>query len=502
MSSSIRRGFFTGSLAGLSLLAAGQSAPAQQSANLNSNRTIDQETMKRLMILVPSLKKSLESENPDIQKSTLNLLIDLPTFTESERISDALLVFLNNQKKLAKPDPELVGLGLRAWARTNARQADITKTLELFAGTTEPVIESAIAESSLELVNGSLSSGKPSESKRTFSETAGAVLPVLEKLLASPRPENVAKALKVLQIIGAELNQAVQFQLNSPSGFQSTTPVAERLTVVAAVLASPLPNLAKPLASPDRDTRLTSAQVIARFAMARDTTAKYGTSDQLTKSKLFELSGFKPMIDPLIKLTRDEDYLVRLAAVEALESVGTGFKPGELLPATRDSVLSVRWAAVRALGRISPKNGDVKVSDEIVKSLAAFANDPDVDLRSAALLSLQQHGKACNLASAEIAKAVSTGDVECRIIAMRTMVLGEVDSAVSVPAIIPALDDDIRLARAAAVALGRYGVKAKDAIPSLRKALRSSDQDLRLAAGEALLLIENPSVNPKKPKDD
>ena len=85
---------------------------------------------------------------------------------------------------------------------------------------------------------------------------------------------------------------------------------------------------------------------------------------------------------------------------------------------------------------------------------------------------------------------------------MRTMVLGEVDSAVSVPAIIPALDDDIRLARAAAVALGRYGVKAKDAIPSLRKALRSSDQDLRLAAGEALLLIENPSVNPKKPKDD
>jgi HEAT repeat protein len=46
------------------------------------------------------------------------------------------------------------------------------------------------------------------------------------------------------------------------------------------------------------------------------------------------------------------------------------------------------------------------------------------------------------------------------------------------------------LRRAAAIALVRFGPDARTALPELRKALNSTDVELRLAAAEAVLAIE------------
>jgi HEAT repeat protein len=52
---------------------------------------------------------------------------------------------------------------------------------------------------------------------------------------------------------------------------------------------------------------------------------------------------------------------------------------------------------------------------------------------------------------------------------------------------------DIRLRRAAAAGLVRFGPDARPALPELRRALSDPDQDLRIAAAEAILAIERPA---------
>ena len=51
-------------------------------------------------------------------------------------------------------------------------------------------------------------------------------------------------------------------------------------------------------------------------------------------------------------------------------------------------------------------------------------------------------------------------------------------------------NEDLRLRRAAATGLVRFGAAAKAALPELRKALADNDFELRLAAAEAILAIE------------
>ncbi len=106
----------------------------------------------------------------------------------------------------------------------------------------------------------------------------------------------------------------------------------------------------------------------------------------------------------------------------------------------------------------------------------------------------------CLLASVGCSKEKSTGQLiqdldssqdKDRIIAVRLLQGREKDAAQVVPALIKALkgkDADVRWS--AAIGLGYFGDRAKDAIPALQEAQRDRDPRIREAAGVALSRID------------
>jgi HEAT repeat protein len=87
-----------------------------------------------------------------------------------------------------------------------------------------------------------------------------------------------------------------------------------------------------------------------------------------------------------------------------------------------------------------------------------------------------------------------------RVIAVRTLTGRTEDAAQVVPALIEALKDpqpDVRLS--AAIGLGGYGDRAKDAIPALQTAVGDRDARVSREAGKALTLID-PVRFPTPPK--
>lgn len=79
-----------------------------------------------------------------------------------------------------------------------------------------------------------------------------------------------------------------------------------------------------------------------------------------------------------------------------------------------------------------------------------------------------------------------------RMIAVRSLPVRTEDAAVIVPALIEALKDkqpDIRLS--AAIKLGSFGDRAKEAIPALQAALQDRDARVREAAGIAISRIDS-----------
>jgi HEAT repeat protein len=84
-----------------------------------------------------------------------------------------------------------------------------------------------------------------------------------------------------------------------------------------------------------------------------------------------------------------------------------------------------------------------------------------------------------------------------RLVAVRLLPQRSADAERIIPAMIESLKDsegDIRWS--AAIGLGSFGDKAKDAIPALQAALHDKDARVREAAGKAIIRID-PSQIPK-----
>ena len=97
----------------------------------------------------------------------------------------------------------------------------------------------------------------------------------------------------------------------------------------------------------------------------------------------------------------------------------------------------------------------------------------------------------------ELLTDLKSGQDKERIIAVRT-VTGDAEKIV--PALIEALKDgDSDIRRSAAIRLGYFGEKAKDAIPELQKRLRDGDARVREAAGRALTRIDAGKFPPPSP---
>ncbi len=495
MRMSVRKSALAWCATGAALLAVEQAAVAQA----RDFRPMDQETTKRLQAIVPKLKESVRNGNTVAQKAGLTLIADLPPAIVAQADLGPTIRALLEQKPA---DPEVVRLAVRAFGKSypvpgENEPAEIDKVFKLYEGTTDPALRQALADAAESLVSTSAPASKSVRNIKPFADIAVAVMPHLSTALAAAQPKTRATGLKGYQTIASVLADVFAFESNPGRDLLPDDPKMkvnrwEPLEPLLKKLDTELPKFDRVLNDPDPATRLTAIQVVETFANAR----RGAINADLSAG--FGVEGFKALITPLAARLTDADPKIRLAAVEALEPLGSAVvPPSVLIPVTSDPDLYVRWAAVRGVGRLAPAKEGGAGSAEAVAALAKRANDPDVDLRTAALLALQRYGSAAKAAGPEIVQAATTGDVEPRIIAMRTLVILELDSAIAVPALIDSLDDDLRLAKTAAVALGSYGSDAKAAVPALRVALLSTDQELRLAAAEALFLIESP----KKPKD-
>lgn len=188
----------------------------------------------------------------------------------------------------------------------------------------------------------------------------------------------------------------------------------------------------------------------------------------------------------------DVDVRVRLAACDALEAMGEDAGNGKevipaLIQAFDDQDRFVRWAAVRALGRMRPAQAKAAVP-----SLARMLEDPDLDVARSAAHTLEDLGKDAEAAVPALAGAVGRGDAQLRIGAMRALANVGPRAQEAIPALGAVLSHpEVRVRRAAAEALSRFGSAVKIVTTELRQALNDTDEEVRKAASEALLNVKD-----------
>ena len=301
---------------------------------------------------------------------------------------------------------------------------------------------------------------------RALNEQAGAVGSALD----SSEPPVVRRlAAEIL----ADMGYARQQMLQGPRRVLGTEPV-------------PLPRRMRGQAPAAEIHRVSMDAEVVRAADR----APQASSERLLRTGLEKARG--PVAD---SLRRDRDVRVRLAAVEALETLGSFAEPAApaLVQAMGDPDRFVRWSATRALGELSPRKG----------TMAGFIRglrDPDVDVRLAAAEAIRRYGpkatdtEAVGPAAADVVAALSAtvgrGDVEVRVAAINTLRAVGAREPSAARALVAALDHpDVRVRRAAASALGPLGSDTDQVIGALQAAMRDEEAEVRQAASDALLDI-------------
>ena len=186
-------------------------------------------------------------------------------------------------------------------------------------------------------------------------------------------------------------------------------------------------------------------------------------------------------VSQLIELLQNEDPLKRRAAARALADLGSSSAVTPLIKALVDDDLFVRSAAAKALGSI----GDSKA----VPALVSLLKDTQDKVRSAAMLALAKINDPRAIAG--LIKELQEGQEAA------AMALGQMKATKALKPLAAALANGSAPApmrRKAAWALGKIGDKR--AVKPLIAALAYDDAALRKAAGDALVMVGKPAVDP------
>jgi HEAT repeat protein len=281
------------------------------------------------------------------------------------------------------------------------------------------------------------------------------------------------KALEDFQRLDADSIPALVRGVNKAANIQSSCPIyvlVGRLrqllltTDDPEVLASAVENLNKgvPPGAPygqmltplrqEAERRLNSLQDDLRRRLPNLITALHNDSPATRRAAAAALGSLGPKAAPairdLIGALQDPDEDVRKYAAGALSQIGPESVPA-LLEALKDRKSAPLAAA--ALGEIRPP------SEATFQSLLDLLRSQDADQRLAAQLTLVRFGAA------------------------------------SVPVLTKALGEK-GVRNDAALALGRIGAPARDAIPELVAGLKDADKGYRVAAHHALVLMGRPAV--------
>ncbi len=189
----------------------------------------------------------------------------------------------------------------------------------------------------------------------------------------------------------------------------------------------------------------------------------------------------KPAVSELLKMLDNDDAITRVNAAVALWKIDRHPKAvPALLEMLRRNDRSQAYAAAVALGQMEQE------ADRVAPALIEALHARDADVRRAAARSLGQLGKAA-FPSLGKAKALDDPDDEARRQVIEALSWMGPDAVRALTAALK--DESPAVRRAAARALGNLGAAAQSARSALEAAASDPQEDVRAAAGKALLRV-------------
>jgi HEAT repeat protein len=192
----------------------------------------------------------------------------------------------------------------------------------------------------------------------------------------------------------------------------------------------------------------------------------------------------------LAKALRDRDPEVRAGAARALGRIGDGAKRtvSSLAKALRDKAAPVREEAAIALGNLVPRAAKAS------KALARALRDVDQNVQFAAADALGNIGDDGKDAVGALLWCLRNGPDEIQWRAARSLALIRPEAKHVIETLVDALrDEDWRVRKHAACALGALGAYARKALKHLEHLRSDSHDDVRTAVEEAIEAITTDS---------
>lgn len=496
-----------------------------QGSSSSDNRG-ETELARRIAPLLPSLRGALAGNDADAQRAALAVIETTPpSALYGADLARALQAFLMKDVN----DPDMIVRGLRAFGKSFPEGAELARVLAKH-GTSENIDVRRAAAEALNSSVQNAAAGRTSVSSAYVADLGSAARPMVEIVLLKGDSASRREALQAVQTVASRLSETYTFDagpgsiirdivglipriagaqdFDEPDTLSAMRRYGENLALLRrwAVSGRVIDNsvrsvadlsksMAPSLADSDPATRAEAVRTVSAIGNLRRTvhTARKPTP---TEPGPFSDAPLRSIIPTLTERVSDPGADSRLAAITAIESIGD--LPGTteaFLKGSTDSTIAVRWTAARALGiQAVRKTKDKEAVDKEVAALAKLAGDPDLDVRAAALSSLEKFGAAALPATPSVLAAARTGDVEPRLQALKAVTAIKTPAAETVPVLVEGLNqNDLRLRRAAATGLVRFKEEAAPALPALRLALESPDPELRVAATEAIL-----AINPQK----
>lgn len=300
----------------------------------------------------------------------------------------------------------------------------------------------------------------------------------------------------------------------------------ELLIQIGPKARSTLPKVLPLIRDSDNDVRLTARRCLARFGVRGQDKALYcsklSSSSWVIRLYCVEALGrlgaeARDCFAKVFPLLKDSDRDVRRAASSTLEQIGVDMSCYPvLLKKLRDRSWVIRVRALNYLGRLGPR------AERALPEVAKRLGDSDRDVRAAAQAALKRiQAPAPKVTPAlrlpDLIKTLADGDAQARAQAAEKFGLLGDKAKSAVPVLIRALADDDKTVRVklqesleeigyglenltwalrsrhwrprlwAALVLGDWGVKARDAEPALRKRLAvETNKHVRAALAQAL----------------
>ncbi len=194
-------------------------------------------------------------------------------------------------------------------------------------------------------------------------------------------------------------------------------------------------------------------------------------------------------VPSLIKALHSPTPDTRLAAAHVLESIGdeaAGVIP-DLARGLSDPDRFVRWTLLRTLGRLAPREAKM-----VVTAAAPLCVDEDIDVRLAALKTVELYAKEAAYARPFIARTIANDDTVVQLAGLKALqAIGDGEGpTLQVVADLMLNNADVSVRVSAAETLGRAGKSAASYLPAIERALSDDDDKVRAAASEALLRIK------------